>query len=110
MIKTDRLPNQQSLRPEPKQELSIFQRIHKGDPSAVEDCTAMYGEYVNQLAKFNMPSDEEAENAAERIFDDICTFARSGQGSHTRDAEIEAIRQIAVRRILKQSWDGRRVF
>ena len=97
-------------RPLPKEGGSILQRLHSGDPAAVEDCAAIYGEYVSSLAKYNTLSEEEAENATVRIFDDIYAFARSEQGFRTRKAETELIQQIAVRSILKQRWDGRRVF
>ncbi len=107
-MKTDWLPN--SPWPRPKDGGGILQRLHHGDPTAVDDCESIYGEYVNQLAKYNMSSDEEAENAAVRIFDDIHAFARTEQGFKTRKAETELIRQIAVRSILKQRWDGRRVY
>ena len=87
----------------------IIARLHRGDPTAEEDCVYTYGAYVSELAKYNMPSDEEASVAAAKIFDDIQAFARSGHAAGNRKPEIEIICQIAVRRIVKQRWDGRRM-
>ena len=86
----------------------IIERLRRGDPTAAEDCVHTYGAYVSELAKYNMPSDEEANVAAAKIFDDIRAFARSGHAAGDRKPEIEIIFQIAVRRIVKQRWDGRR--
>lgn len=86
----------------------IIARLHRGEPTAEEDCAHTYGAYVSELAKYNMPSDEEANVAAAKIFDDIRAFARSGHAAGNRKPEIEIICQIAVRRIVKQQWGDRR--
>ncbi len=95
-------------RPQPTTPVTILQRLRQDDPSALDDCEAIYGEYVSELAKYNTASDEEADLVAARIFDDIGAFARSGNGSNNRTPENELIHQIAVRRIVKQSWKGQR--
>ena len=86
----------------------IIERLRRGDPTAAEDCVHTYGEYVSELAKYNMQSEEEASVAAAKIFDDIRAFARSGHAAGDRKPEIEIICQIAVRRIVKQQWVDRR--
>ena len=93
----------------PKKGPNIFQRLNSGEPTAAEDCVHTYGAYVSELAKYNMPSDEEASVAAAKIFDDIHAFARSEHAASLRKPEIEIIRQIAVSRIVKQLWDKRKV-
>jgi len=89
--------------------LGLFARLHGGDPTAADDCLRTYGAYVRELAKYNTNSDEEGEALAAGIFEDIEAFARGEHGLNTRKAEIELIRQIAVRRIVKQRWDGRKL-
>ncbi|MBK7933131.1 MAG: hypothetical protein KA956_08220 [Pyrinomonadaceae bacterium] len=100
--------NDQRPQLEPHNGMDIFQRIYIGDPTAVEDCTLTYGAYIRELANYNMSTQEEAENAAAAIFDDIRAFARSENGMNTRKPEVELIRQIAVRSIVKQRWNGRK--
>lgn len=87
----------------------IIARLHRGEPTAEEDCAHTYGAYVSELAKYNTLSDDDADAAAAKIFDDIHAFARSEHAASLRKPEIEIIRQIAVSRIVKQLWDKRKV-
>lgn len=108
MVTTKRPENHPWQRSEPKKQPGILHRLSMGDPAAVADCAAIYGAYVSELAKYNSRSDEEANIVAAWIFDDINAFARSERGQTTEKSENELISQIAVRRIVKQRWDGRK--
>ena len=79
--------------------LNILQRITNKDQTAVKDCVDTYGNFIWALAKKFTASREEAEAAAQEIFNDIWRY--SERADKSQSAESVMIALIARRRLMK---------
>ena len=79
--------------------LTILQRIGNKDRTAVEDCIDTYGNFIWALARKFTASREEAEAAAQEIFNDIWRYAE--RADQPQSAESVLIALIARRRLIK---------
>ncbi len=79
-------------------QLTILQRIAKGDQSAVEDCITQYGNLIWALAKKYTPRREDAEDAVQEIFTEI--WQNAARYDAEKAQEITFITTIARRRLI----------
>lgn len=88
----------------------LFRRLYNGDRTAAAECVTAYGAYVWTLAKKNLPSTHEAEKVSQQIFTDIWDFAKTAGANDEKCPDVETVRRIAVRRIIKHRWEARNIF
>lgn len=104
IIETHRKP--QTTGDEHPAALTIFQRLNKGDKTAVADALSTYGDSVWTFAVKCTGSARESEMLSREIFQDIWEYAAAnGTASEPEPARI---RLIAVRRLYKHKWQHRR--
>lgn len=94
----------------PAQSSTLFQRLSSGEHTAAVECVNAYGAFVWTLAKKNLRSTEEAEKVCQEIFTDIWAFAKTAAAGDEKYPEVETVRRIAVRRIIKHRFETRNTF
>ena len=77
---------------------AILKRITEGDASAVEDCLDKYGGLVWSIARKMLRDMNEAEDAVQEIFVDICKNA--SRFDETKASETTFIAMLARRRLI----------
>ena len=80
--------------------LSILQRIAKGDQTAAQDCLKQYGNLVWYLIRKFTSNAEDAEDAAQEIFIDI--WRNAARFDEAKAPEAAFITMIARRRLIDQ--------
>lgn len=78
--------------------ISILQRIAKGDQTAVQDCLKQYGNLVWYLVRKFTNNAEDAEDAAQEIFIDI--WRNAARFDAVKAPEAAFITMIARRRLI----------
>jgi RNA polymerase sigma-70 factor (ECF subfamily) len=81
--------------------LTTLQKAAKADKSAIKDCVDVYGNLVWALAKKFTSSQEEAEEAALKIFTEIWQYAPNFDSA--KCTEEHYVLKIAFRHLIKQS-------
>lgn len=83
--------------------LSIIQRLHRKEKDAVADCINAHGNKIWAFSKLHTRSNQEAEELAKEIFQDIWIYAERNEASSGTSEEL-IIQQISFRRLLKHKW------